>query len=256
MRKYAFLLFIIPAYVCALNSSINDLALQKQIVLFNDIDTTADNVANAETSGHKSRKIVQISETKKPSDTIFSIDRYSHQDFSDGGLKHTGNPYDLAVIGPNFFRIQTAQGVRYTKNGHFVTDVEGNLVTLNGDLVTDIGGAAINIPAGQDFQISKNGNIESNNEVIGQIGLVTFNNLQILKATGSSNFDANGQAEIVLEGGQVNIFQGYLENSNVNRVKEMTSLVQTQRKYDLASSILKTYDDLSRNSINKLSKQF
>ncbi len=65
-----------------------------------------------------------------------------------GGLQETGEPLDFGIAGSGFFAVQSAQGVRYTRDGQFTTSATGQLTDANGNPVLGQGGAPIQVPAG------------------------------------------------------------------------------------------------------------
>ena len=68
-------------------------------------------------------------------------------DFSPQAARDTGEPLDFAIVGEGFFAVQTAQGVRYTRNGQFTADAQGRLVTPQGDPVLGRGGQPLTVGA-------------------------------------------------------------------------------------------------------------
>jgi flagellar basal-body rod protein FlgF len=103
---------------------------------FWSIDVIANNIANASTPGFK-REVAKFEEFLKqmpPSEgedkrEILSLvaDVGAVRDLSQGSLSVTGAPYDLAINGPGYFVVQTPQGERYTRNGHFTLDNEAEI---------------------------------------------------------------------------------------------------------------------------------
>ena len=111
------------------------IALSRQMVLRDQMDVVANNLANANTSGFKAEMML-MSEVEIPAEegTALSYvqDFATARDFSPGTLRPTGNDLDLAIQGDGFFAVQTPEGVRYTRVGRFQLDDEGTLVTSHG----------------------------------------------------------------------------------------------------------------------------
>ena len=78
-----------------------------------------------------------------------SMNRPEISDLTQGGLQSTGNPLDLALQGEGFFHVDTPQGDRYTRDGRFLRNADGDMVTIEGFHVLDANGQPINLPEGQ-----------------------------------------------------------------------------------------------------------
>ena len=90
-------------------------------------ETVANNMANINTNGFK-KNIISFNQT-------LEMNIISKADFTQGPVRHTGNELDVALDSKGFFKIQTGNGIRYTRDGAFTLDEKGTLVTLNGDSV-------------------------------------------------------------------------------------------------------------------------
>ena len=119
------------------------IALSRQMVLRDQMDVVANNLANANTSGFKAEMML-MSEVELPADPTTELsyvqDFATARDFSPGTLRPTGNDLDLAIQGDGFFAVQTPDGVRYTRVGRFQLDQDGILVTSHGYPVLASGG--------------------------------------------------------------------------------------------------------------------
>jgi flagellar basal-body rod protein FlgF len=120
------------------------IALSRQMVLRDQMEVVANNLANANTSGFKAEMML-MSEVEIPAEkgTALSYvqDFATARDFSPGTLRPTGNDLDLAIQGDGFFAVQTPEGVRYTRVGRFQVDQDGMLVTSHGYPVLASGGS-------------------------------------------------------------------------------------------------------------------
>jgi len=170
-------------------------------------------------------------------------------DFTPGGLRLTGQPLDLAFQGPGFFRIQTPNGERYTRDGRFQRDADGNLVTVDGYFVLNAAGQPINLPEG-DIAISAEGLIFVNNQNVAQLGLASFADpTNELQRDLPNTFVATG-APTGEELGTVN--QGYLEMSNANPAVLMSQMVAVARAYEAAQQMVQVQDELLGRTISSL----
>ena len=170
-------------------------------------------------------------------------------DFEQGGLRHTGESLDFAVEGGGFFRVQTPDGERYTRDGRFTRDLDNNLVTIDGYQVLDDGGQPINLPDG-DISVSSDGSIFVNGETAAKIGLAAFENPLLELTRDLPNlFAAEGGSTSDVAG---TIAQGYIEMSNANPTQLMTQMVSVTRAYEAAQKMVQTQDELLGKTISTL----
>ncbi|HCO11662.1 MAG TPA: flagellar basal-body rod protein FlgF [Desulfonauticus sp.] len=156
----------------------------------------------------------------------------NYVDFNQGALKLTGNSLDVAIEGEGFFKVQTPGGIRYTRNGSFARDpVSGNLVTAQGYPVLGEGGP-IELPETGQIVINEKGQISVDGDIIGNLAVVTVTDLRSLKKEGENllYIEGNKAQEVPLENALVK--QGYLEDSNVQVVEEMVSMIDTLRTFE------------------------
>jgi len=176
-----------------------------------------------------------------------------------GALQNTGNQYDIAINGKGFFNILLPDGqTAYTRAGSFQVDQNGQLVTPEGFAVQP----AVNIPQDAiDITINEQGEIAAKQDgqpapaVVGTIDLSTFPNVGGLEAVGGNLYletQASGAAITSPPGqpGFGTVMQGFLENSNVNAVGEITAMISAQRAYDLNSKVIQTADEMLQSANN------
>jgi flagellar basal-body rod protein FlgF len=170
-------------------------------------------------------------------------------DFNQGGLQQTNQPYDLSIQGPGFFRIQTPDGERYTRDGRFMRDVDGNLVTVDGYQVMDDGGQPINLPEGE-LTVTPDGSIAVDGQNLGKLGLAAFEDPETELVRDLPNtFIAEGGATSEVFG---TVQQGYLEMANANPSQLMTQMVAVARAYEAAQKMVQTQDELLGRAISRL----
>ena len=242
------------------------------------MDTIANNLANANTTGFKKSR---ADFEDLLSETIRSPGAPSAQggtapvplqvglgvrtsgtsrSFSQGDAEATENPLDLAIQGDGLFRVTQPNGeLAYTRAGNFKVDAEGRLVTMRGELVEP----QISFPKDTTkVTISEQGvvSIETSATTgkpheVGQLELATFVNSAGLSAIGGNLFvetAASGAAIIGRPGeqGAGSIRQGALEGSNVRAVEEMVAMISTQRSYELNSKVIQTADQMLQKLTN------
>lgn len=251
------------------------------------MDTIANNIANVNTPGFKKDTQVfneYLTANEKPP-TVIQVPRipasiesfYDMQggdksfvdakgtftDFSQGSLKHTGNKLDVAIDGQGFFEIATPQGVRLTRSGNFTLDGNGKLVTKEGFFVLKAGGEGQD-PEARTFTLDgSSGAIEINDfgeviqgtEVVGKLSLVDVANKDSLQKIGNSlySFKPNQPPEIV-NINNPSVKSGFIESSNVNIVKEMTDMIQTQRVFESTQKAISAYDSMNDKLVNVVGK--
>ena len=180
------------------------------------------------------------------------------QSFDQGPLQTTGNPLDLALAGANaFFAVQTPAGVRYTRDGQFLRDGNGNLTTQDGDNVLNTQGQPINLqPQGAGnvgtVSIGADGAITQQGLPIDHLQVVQFNNLRALRPEGDNRYTDTGQAGPVAS--TVGVQQGVLEKSNANVIRSMVDLISAERWFDANQRVIKTQDDATNLAISTVAK--
>jgi flagellar basal-body rod protein FlgF len=175
--------------------------------------------------------------------------------FSAGALKMTGNKLDFAIQGEGFFRLQTPEGERYTRDGRFLLDAQGNLVNVNGFKVLDQNGQPISIPEGATPEVSTDGTLRVDGQVIAQIGLALFNDPENqLERDQFNTFRALEPPSNTPDLPRGLIHQGALEMSNVNPSQLMAQMVMIARSYEAAQQMAQLQDELLGQAIRTLGR--
>ncbi|WP_033921467.1 flagellar basal-body rod protein FlgG [Sphingomonas sp. 37zxx] len=170
-----------------------------------------------------------------------------------GALSQTVNPYDLAIQGQGFFQVIMPGGIiGYTRDGSFQLSDQGELVTSDGypvqpGIIVPPGALSVGVSKIGEVQVTIAGNPIP--ETVGQLQLATFVNEAGLEALGGNTFletAASGQPIIAAPGepGFGTLIQGFIEQSNVNPVSEITALITAQRAYEMNSRVVKTADEM------------
>ena len=246
-------------------------------------DNTANNLANVNTVGYKKGSIrfkdVMQSAVYTQAESVLRNDssrclgtistgsealNYTH-DFTQGALSQTDNPYDLAIEGDGFFKVQNTDGkISYTRNGSFTRNSDDYLVTKQGEYVLDIQNRRIRmIPEDLDPElmrdkveiiIGENGNIEMNtgNQKIPMqtIGIWDFSDKDDLFEISDTRFIPKSPDENPeLRSEKFVIQQGMLELSNTNVIKEMINTISTTRNYESLAKIVSTNNDMLTTAV-------
>ena len=135
-------------------------SLSQQLAAYRSMDVIANNLANVSTPGFK-REAAKFEEyvahvrpaedQKGPQTVSFVKDAGAMRDISQGNITNTGAPFDFAINGKGFFTIATPQGERYTRDGHFSLNQDGQIVTSDGYAVQGDGGAITITPNDGDI---------------------------------------------------------------------------------------------------------
>ena len=228
--------------------------LSRQSGLLAQMDIIANNIANTSTTGFRREGMV-FSEYLKaageaPSLSIgFGNTRVVDQ--TQGGLSQTGGSFDLAIEGDGFFLIDTPQGQQLTRSGSFTPGADGTLVTADGHNVLDAGGSAIFVPTNaRNVTVSQDGTLSSDGVPLSQIGLWKPTDPMSLRHEAGTRFSSSGVE--AAEG--AHILQGYLEESNVDPLQEVASMIAVQRAYEMGQNFLDREDDRARNVISTLGR--
>ena len=238
--------------------------LSKQMILRRELEVAANNIANADTTGFKVETMTVAVDPLTPPGPVGSakpiqyvIDTGLARNFGQGALQQTGAPLDLAIDGDGFFQVSTAGGTRYTRDGRFATNAQGQLVTQTGDPVLDASGSPISLSlSGGPATIAPDGTIsqalpgQAQSQIVGKLGVVSFSNLAALSKSGDGLYSNAGAAPTPSTKSFVR--QGMLEASNVQPVLQVTDLIRISRAYDQLSSMMNNTADLSSRSIQRL----
>jgi flagellar basal-body rod protein FlgG len=225
------------------------------------LDIIANNVANVNTNGYKRVRATLVnlpSEGAPFSDVpagwsggvlVGNTDRI----FTQGKLQTDGPPWELAIDGPGFFRVQLPDGrAAYTRDGSFRVDAQGHLVTAEGYLLSPL----VTIPAeAQDFFVNPDGTVivqragEQVGTQAGVIRLVQFANPQGLVNLGQNVYvpsDASGPGQEGTPGanGFGEIVCQAVEGSNVDLGQEFTAAILAQRAYSMSVKALQALDEM------------
>jgi flagellar basal-body rod protein FlgG len=170
-----------------------------------------------------------------------------------GSLAQTGNHLDVALNGHGWFQVTSPEGeTLFTRAGSFNTNARGELVTKDGYPVQP----KISIPTNAtEIVINESGTVfarpsgSTTLTELGQLSLANFVNEAGLEPLGNNLYqqtEASGQptAGVAGDPGFATIRQGYLENSNVDAVKEITELIAAQRAYEMNSKVIRTADEM------------
>ena len=228
----------------------------------------SNNVANASTPGYKQDQLPDevgraidlqryaVNPQVRPvgSITLGPQVGLSQLDLTPGPIQETSNPLALAIAGSGFFATQAADGTtRYTRDGGFHADVDGSLRARDGSAVLDANGQAIQLPVGADVSVGADGTVAANGTPVAQLRVVDFAAGQQLNKVGNGMFTAPAGVTLQQTNG-VQLYQGYLEGSNVDMTESMVSTMNLVRAYEANQKMLQMQDETLKTAVNAVGK--
>lgn len=251
------------------------------------LDTIANNLANVNTPGFKNDKLVfesylnkqktqaaGVSSMKNPNPAHMRQAEYvspaeQYTDFSQGPVRVTDSPLDIALQGDGFITVMTYEGERYTRNGTMQVGPNGELVTSAGHVVVSDTDLAIYVNDGF-VTIDEEGNVWVNGgsgggnfdgklssgmfgEHAGRMKLVDFPKPYGLVKEGNGLFRASDPNE-ALAPKRLRVLQGHLEGSNVNMIRSMTDMIYNQRVAETYKKVIQESDRMTSTLILQISR--
>lgn len=239
------------------------------------LDIVANNLANAATVGYKKESV-----TNQSFDEVLTIkikdesEAYNdrpigrmnlgvklgevYTNYNQGSIRQTSNTYDLALDGKGFFNMAVTNklgevNTKYTRNGSFTMTSDGFVVDKEGNRLLGEGGEIVVPTEAAEVVIDESGGVYADGNFIDTILVTDFEDYDYLSKFGDTMVEPlEGAVEI--ENDSL-IRQGFTEQSNVNVVTEMVSLINITRTYEANQKVIQSIDktlDLAANSIGKI----
>lgn len=238
------------------------------------VDVTANNLANADTSGFQK----QLALAKNHPEAVLVRSENESRGMSKktpvgaaslglvlnetatvvepGPLKETGNPLDCAISGDGYFQVTDGVNVYYTRSGNFTLDALGQLVTPSGLVVNGAAGPLV-VGDAETFSIRDDGVVFADGEEIGRLAVFSFAEPSFLHRRGSGLFSetpASGPPQPVLDE-EIRLVPGFVEGSNVNIIEEMTKMIAAGRAYEAVSKAFDSETETARQMIQAFGRQ-
>lgn len=238
-----------------------------------NLDVIANNLANVNTVGYKGDSVtftLQDAEPFKSYNEPLPPANFKHdissmyplhgndmsyvgaagmtKDFTQGPAINTGNKLDLMIEGEGMFAVNSDEGTRYMRSGDLTLNRDGALVSKNGDPV--LGEKGTIYIRGNDFEINRNGEVIQDGNLIDRIPVYEFKDASTLERAGNNYFTYSGAPEDVSVSKKSLISQGFLEGSNVNAVKSLSSMILAHRSYEAYQKAVKNFDSMMEKSSN------
>lgn len=211
------------------------------------IDVLANNLANINSTGFK--KQIPFQEYLNKND---KIQVKQTTDYAQGEVILSANPLDIAISGDGYFLLKTESGTELTRNGKFHISDDGYLVNGNGDKVLgnngEISFSDLMNTDNPSITISKTGEIKIGDTNVDSLAVVNLENPQEAIRTSNSNFVVPNDNYTTASPQNYEIVQGYLEESNVNPILEMQTMIETNKDYESAYKIMRYLDQTMEKS--------
>jgi flagellar basal-body rod protein FlgF len=230
-------------------------ALSGQIALQKRLETIAHNLANTNTAGFRAEevKFSTIVSDVPPDPAAFASSNGNFIARRAGEFVQTENPFDIAVQGDAWLSIDMDGQQVYTRDGRMKMSDQGELQTLNGHPVLDAGGAPLQLdPNGGEVSIAPDGTVTQNGRQLGALGLFTIAKDARLQRYENAGVVPDIPAEPALDFSRNGVAQGFIEQSNVNPVSEITKLIMVSRTFEAVTNAMSQVDDRQRDSIRTL----
>ncbi|QDV18279.1 Flagellar basal-body rod protein FlgG [Gimesia panareensis] len=244
-----------------------------------NLDTIANNLANAGTTAYKQNranfediyyehfKLPGVQDNQgniTPTGTDLGIGvrvQSTEGDFSQGSIVPSNGTYDMAIVGDGFFQVNDGTQNLYTRAGNFSLNANGNIVMASADKGyllqpnISIPQDALNVTISSDGVVSYQQQGSTQIQIAGNIQIARFINNQGLLRQGDNLYTettGSGNAQIGNPGteGRGQIRQGFLEQSNVEPVRELVELIKTQRNFELNSQVVQAADQTLQTVAN------
>lgn len=220
------------------------------------LDRIASDIANASTTGYKTER-AGTRQADRPSfgqalqSAVDVVNSETQLDMRAGSIASTGRSMDLSLEGDGFFVVETAQGTRYTRNGHLLRNSEGVLTNDAGDVVQGTAGP-IKVGPGQ-IDVDPDGTVKSNGASVGTLKVVAFAADAKLEREGGSRFRTAATPEVVA---QPLVRSGTLEQSNVSVMERIAEMTEVSRSFaSLMRAITVLVNDVDKGAISELGRR-
>jgi flagellar basal-body rod protein FlgF len=233
-------------------------ALSSQIALERRLTTIADNMANVTTVGFRGTdikfdEVLSNTQNDMNAKVAFVSQGNDYLSTRTGELDHTGNPLDFAVKGDAWFAIDTPNGQALTRDGRFTIKETGELVSSRGYSVLDAGGSPIQLNrAGGPPSVGDDGKIFQDGREVGTLGLFSSDISKGYLRTENAGVIPTDKPRPVVDRQDIGVLQGYLEQSNVNGISQMTELIQVNRAFESVSNLMTDSESSLKDAIKTL----
>lgn len=241
-----------PAYI----------VLSQQMALSKQMDVIANNLANVNTPAYRSESLLfqqYLGKAANPGITgngapvSFVGLGGTLPDTRPGPIEPTNNPLDFAIEGRGYFVVNTPNGPRYTRDGHFAINSQNQLVNADGYQVVDPQGRPLSIPQNaSNVSVTPTGTLSTDQGPVGSLQIVKFDSDVAMQKEGADLYQTDAPSQPV--DATTSVKQGMIEGSNVKPIVEITKMIQVQRAYEAANNMITAEHDRDLQAIQILTK--
>ena len=232
-------------------------ALSGAVAHYTSLETTAQNLANIDTTGYRAVTPVfreVLAEAQGPNATVrFTAVRRTAVDLTPGALRETGNPLDVALGPRSFLAVETPAGERYTRAGSLKIAPNGTLTTQRGQVVLDESRSPVVVDPRAGAEVTPQGEITSGGRSVGFLRVVSFADPGQMTYEGQGLLQASPEAGAATKSTEP-VEVGKLEESNASTVRAMTDLMAASRMFDAMEQAIGTFNQIDRRVVNTVPK--
>jgi flagellar basal-body rod protein FlgG len=223
------------------------------------LDLLANNIANGATGGYKAdREFYTLYSAPEAQDSGLAssmplIER-PWIDLSQGVMRNTGSPLDVALSGRGFFAVNGPSGPLYTRNGNFQLGAGGALVTADGYPVRDAAGTPILLQGARSIEIASDGTIRQNGVPAGKLEIVDFTSPDGVVKQGANYFRATDPAARPAAPSATAVEQGKLEDSNTGAAEAAVRLVGVMRQFEMLQKAVSLAYEMNQQAVQQVAK--
>ena len=240
-------------------------AVSGMVATVRRMEVATTNLTNAETVGYKQERtagaafdeqlIAQMTGQRGPDvgrHALANVPQVPTMDLSQGALQATDRALDVALEGPGFLSLETAQGTRYTRDGSLTRDAEGYLTSLTGARVLgengpiQVGGSAVAIDA--------DGTVRAGDAAVDRLRVVEFGPDDVLERVGRNELAPQQRDLQPQAAAATTVRQGFVEASNVDVTGTMATTLGLQRAYEANQRMIKSQDDLLSRAVTEIAR--
>jgi flagellar basal-body rod protein FlgF len=223
------------------------------------LEMLANNVANASTGGYKADKefyslyVAPEASDGEVTPTMPLVEK-PWIDLSQGALRVTGAPLDVALSGKGFFAVDGPTGPLYTRSGSFRMATDGKLVTSDGYPVRGASGLPLTLSSASPVAITPDGSVSQDGQAIDRIAVVDFAGADAIAKQGSNYFRAADPRAVPASASGTSVEQGKLESSNAGSADSAVRLVGVMRQFESLQKAAVLAGEMNRQAIEQVAK--
>ncbi|MEM7490188.1 MAG: flagellar hook-basal body complex protein [Pseudomonadota bacterium] len=221
--------------------------LTRQAGLMREMETIAQNIANASTTGYRAEGLIfsehVVSGGRRAPSLSMAHAHGRQTDFRQGALERTGGTFDLAIEGEGYFLVEVDGAPHLTRAGAFLAGPDGGVQTMEGHPLLDEGATPVFVPPGTtDVRVAPDGTLSADGQPLGRIAVVVPTDAGAMTRRAGTMFEADAYEPVAAP----NVAQGFLEASNVDPVLQVARMVAVQNAYQMGQGFMDREDERMR----------